>query len=215
MPILGVCLGHQILAEVYGGKTRRVDPVHGRLSRIRHNGNPLFAEIPSGDFSMVRYHSLAVDENTLADCLQPIAWTQGKTHALRGSCQIQNDEDSILMGLAHVDNPHYGVQFHPESIGSDFGLQLFKNFRKLTQLHYNRLPTEVFLKDVPRPLLQSQSRPMATKVVWKECPQPLELNRENLDSLFIHFTDSTDLEDTFWLDRYLHAISKLCGKYGV
>lgn len=108
-------------------------------------------------FSVVRYHSLVVDESSLPACLRPIAWTAGSTHALeRGllpalhpstdpaSCGAAppgvRPPSGLLMGIAHRDRPHYGVQFHPESIATKYGAALFRNFAELVALHRGRLP---------------------------------------------------------------------------
>ncbi len=111
VPLLGVCLGYQGLAHYHGGTVRHApEPIHGRLSRIRHNESPLFNGIPQ-DFSVVRYHSLAVDPS-LPDHLEPLAWTQ----------------EGVLMALRHKGRPFWGIQFHPESICTEFGDQLIRNF---------------------------------------------------------------------------------------
>ena len=115
---------------------------------------------PKGGFDVVRYHSLAVVEESLPPCLQPIAWTCGSHHAVsqpppgpalqpprplcNGSNGLQPTSERVLMAIAHKDRPHYGVQFHPESIATAFGNILVHNFKQLTQqhrkAHYRRLP---------------------------------------------------------------------------
>jgi para-aminobenzoate synthetase len=114
VPILGVCLGHQGISHFLGGKVDYADEVmHGRLSEVTHTGQDIFKDIPS-PFSVVRYHSLIVTE--LPDELEGVAWTS----------------DGILMGLRHRTKPIWGLQFHPESILTDHGHRLIRNFMALT-----------------------------------------------------------------------------------
>ena len=116
-PILGVCLGHQSMGQVYGGDVIRAGRImHGKTSRIRHEGKGVFAGLPDG-YEATRYHSLVVDKNTLPGCLEVTAWTE-------------NDDGSMeeIMGLRHREFPVEGVQFHPESILTQHGHALLKNF---------------------------------------------------------------------------------------
>lgn len=132
-PILGVCLGHQGLSHLFGGKVDYADEViHGRPSNIFHTGEDIFDGIPS-PFTAIRYHSLYVSE--LSDELKKIAWT----------------EDGIIMGVKHKDKPIWGVQFHPESIGSKFGFEIFENFRSLTTAHLIKHPPSRRCTDVNSP----------------------------------------------------------------
>jgi anthranilate synthase component 2 len=117
VPILGVCLGHQAIGQAYGGEVVRAGRImHGKTSRIRHEGKGVFAGLPDG-YEATRYHSLVVDKNTLPDCLEITAWTD-------------NEDGSIeeIMGLRHRQHPVEGVQFHPESILTEHGHALLKNF---------------------------------------------------------------------------------------
>ena len=118
VPVLGVCLGHQAIGQAFGGRVVRApSPMHGKLSRIVHEGSDVFAGLPS-PFDVVRYHSLTVAPETLPDALAPTAWT----------------EDGVLMGLRHRERPIFGVQFHPESILSQGGHALVGNFLRLAGL---------------------------------------------------------------------------------
>jgi anthranilate synthase/aminodeoxychorismate synthase-like glutamine amidotransferase len=114
VPVLGVCLGHQCIGEVFGGNVIRAPyPVHGKLSTIHHNGQGLFQGIPE-PFEAVRYHSLVVEEQTFPEVLEVTATT----------------EDGLIMGLKHRQHPTYGLQFHPESIFTGVGKSLLANFLK-------------------------------------------------------------------------------------
>jgi anthranilate synthase/aminodeoxychorismate synthase-like glutamine amidotransferase len=111
-PVLGVCLGHQCIGQVYGGVVRRnARLMHGKTSLIYHRGDPLFAGVPS-PFEATRYHSLIVEEVTLPDALKVTAFT----------------EEGEIMGVRHKQYPVYGVQFHPESILTTYGTRILRNF---------------------------------------------------------------------------------------
>ena len=117
VPILGVCLGHQSLGQAYGGDVVRAKTImHGKTSRIRHEGAGVFAGLPDG-YEATRYHSLVVSRETLPDCLEITAWTDNADGSF--------DE---IMGLRHREHPVEGVQFHPESILTEHGHALLKNF---------------------------------------------------------------------------------------
>ena len=117
VPILGVCLGHQAIGQAFGGKVVRAPlPMHGKTSHIHHHGSDVFAGIPD-NFTATRYHSLIVDRNTLPHELTITAET----------------DDGLIMGLAHKTYPVYGVQFHPESIVSEYGHELLRNFLTLAR----------------------------------------------------------------------------------
>jgi anthranilate synthase component II len=114
-PIFGVCLGHQTIGQVYGGKVvRGPEPVHGKLSRVMHEGQTVFRGI-NGPFEATRYHSLVVDRDSLPGDLTVTAETG----------------DGLIMALSHRSHPVHGVQFHPESIASEHGQTILKNFLDL------------------------------------------------------------------------------------
>jgi len=115
LPILGVCLGHQSIGEVYGGKVVRADRLmHGKTSPIRHDGKGVFAGLPN-PFEATRYHSLLVEKKSVPACLEVTADTA----------------EGEIMGLRHREFPVHGVQFHPESILSKEGKDLLANFLKM------------------------------------------------------------------------------------
>lgn len=112
VPLMGVCLGHQTIGQAFGGRVIRAgDIVHGKMGTMHHKDTGLFAGLPS-PFEATRYHSLIVERDTLPDCLEITAEL----------------EDGTIMGLQHKDLPIHGVQFHPESIASEHGHALLKNF---------------------------------------------------------------------------------------
>ena len=112
IPILGVCLGHQAIGQAFGGEVVRAPlPMHGKISRVHHDGSDIFAGIPDG-FAATRYHSLIVRRDTLPATLLETART----------------DDGLIMGLRHRALPVFGVQFHPESIASEHGHDLLRNF---------------------------------------------------------------------------------------
>ena len=114
-PLLGVCLGHQSIGHVYGGRVIRApNLMHGKTSNVFHNDTDLFKGMPN-PFAATRYHSLVIERETFPKCLEITAWT----------------EDGLVMGLRHKELPVYGVQFHPESFATDNGIQILKNFLSL------------------------------------------------------------------------------------
>lgn len=118
IPLLGVCLGHQTLGQAFGGKVVRAsDIVHGKLGQMHHTGKGVFAGLPS-PFAATRYHSLIVERASLPACLEITAEL----------------EDGTIMGLQHRDLPLHGVQFHPESIRSEHGHAMLKNFTDTMQV---------------------------------------------------------------------------------
>ncbi len=116
-PILGVCLGHQAIGQAFGGKVVHAQTLmHGKVSPIEHASSGVFANLPNR-FGAARYHSLAVERATLPACLEITAWT----------------DDGEIMGLRHRSLPVEGVQFHPESIATEHGHALLKNFLRMSE----------------------------------------------------------------------------------
>tara|TARA_Y100000385_G_scaffold269179_1_gene306985 strand:- start:2126 stop:2692 length:567 start_codon:yes stop_codon:yes gene_type:complete len=111
LPILGVCLGHQTIGQYFGGNIIKHRPMHGKISNILHYNNSIFKNIPS-PFKATRYHSLIIEKETLPDSLEVTAIT----------------EDNVIMGVKHKTLNIHGVQFHPESIASEYGHELIENF---------------------------------------------------------------------------------------
>jgi len=117
IPILGVCLGHQALGQAFGGKVVRAGQImHGKTSQVHHGGIGVFAGLPD-PFEATRYHSLVVERDSLPDCLEMTAWTEDA-----------NGDIEVIMGLRHRTLRIEGVQFHPESILTQHGHALLKNF---------------------------------------------------------------------------------------
>lgn len=115
IPLLGVCLGHQAIGQAFGGRVIRApEPLHGKLSSITHTGKSVFQNLPDR-FAVTRYHSLIVARDDLPDCLEITA----------------QSDDGIIMGLAHKTRPIHGIQFHPESIATEHGHALLKNFTEM------------------------------------------------------------------------------------
>ena len=119
MPILGVCLGHQCIGEVYGATVDRADEIrHGKTSMVNHNNTGIFTGLPN-PFEAIRYHSLEVYRDTIPDSLDVTAWT----------------DQGMVMGLRHKEYPVEGVQFHPESILTPVGHDLLQNFLNLVETY--------------------------------------------------------------------------------
>ena len=115
LPVFGVCLGHQSIGDVYGGKVVRADRLmHGKTSPMLHEGQSVFKGLPS-PFDATRYHSLIIERETLPDCLEITAWTA----------------EGEIMGVQHKEHPVHGAQFHPESILTAEGKKLLQNFLDL------------------------------------------------------------------------------------
>jgi para-aminobenzoate synthetase len=177
VPLLGVCLGHQGLGWVHDGRVVNAPEVmHGRLSAVLHEESPLFAGIPR-EFQAVRYHSLCV-EQPLPEELEPIAWTS----------------DGVLMAVRHRQRPQWGVQFHPESICTEYGRLLLANFRDLTERSANGSGGDTAA--APAAIRESASSANGR--------MRLELKVKRLDRLFdpehafVHLYGES--ESAFWLD---------------
>jgi anthranilate synthase component 2 len=126
MPILGVCLGHQAIGQAYGGKiVRAPEPMHGKLSRIHHTGKSVFRGL-NNDFNATRYHSLTIAPESMPSSLEVTA----------------TSDDGVIQGVMHKSHPVHGVQFHPESIASEHGHQLLKNFLDIVR-DFARTPEKV------------------------------------------------------------------------
>ena len=124
IPLLGVCLGHQTIGQVYGGKVVRApNLMHGKMSTISHKGKGIFKGLPKR-FEATRYHSLIVEEKSLPSSLTVTART----------------DDGLIMGLQHKKQPVYGVQFHPESIASEFGHDILANFLDIAKIKRKPVP---------------------------------------------------------------------------
>jgi anthranilate synthase component 2 len=121
MPILGVCLGHQAIGQVYGGSiVRAPEPMHGKLSRVHHSGKSVFRGL-NNDFQATRYHSLTIDPPSMPASLEVTA----------------TSEDGVIQGVMHKNHPVHGVQFHPESIASENGHALLNNFLTIARDYAN------------------------------------------------------------------------------
>lgn len=188
VPILGVCLGHQGIGHIFGGVVRHArEPMHGRLSRVRHSQDGLFTGIPS-PFEVVRYHSLALTEPLPAELI-PTAYT----------------EDDILMAIQHRSRPIYGVQFHPESIATEFGHMLLANFQRVVNEWWASRPARPGRERAPSivPHTRRRVQRSAVRVVHRK----LEV-LPDADALFTALYGQTRL--AFWLDSSLveHGLSR-------
>jgi anthranilate synthase component II len=118
VPVLGVCLGHQAIGQAFGGKVVRAPaPMHGKLSEVRHTGQSVFEDVPS-PFKATRYHSLVVERA-----------------GLPAELEVTAETGEVVMGLRHKSLPIHGVQFHPESIASEYGHKILENFLKIAGEH--------------------------------------------------------------------------------
>ncbi|MFE0755342.1 anthranilate synthase component II [Inquilinus sp. NPDC058860] len=117
VPVFGVCLGHQAIGQVFGGRiVRAPEPMHGKISPVHHHGGGVLAGLPD-NFEATRYHSLTIEPDSMPDSLEATAWT----------------EDGVIMALRHRTLPIHGVQFHPESIASQYGHKILQNFLAIAE----------------------------------------------------------------------------------
>lgn len=171
VPVLGVCLGHQGIAHGEGGRVVPApEPRHGHLSAVRHDGRDLFQGLPQ-NFTAVRYHSLSVRE-PLPDSLEPTAWA----------------EDGVLMGLRHRERPLWGVQFHPESVLTEYGHRMLVNFRNLTAERARRPRTK---NTAVTPAAAAMPSPRVT------VPRPRRADRPSLRLHTRRIAEATDAEAAF------------------
>jgi para-aminobenzoate synthetase len=180
VPILGVCLGHQGIATIFGGAiTETPSAVHGRISKVIHSGDDLFANIPS-PFEVVRYHSLQVVRPFPAPLIE-----------------IASTVDGIPMAMRHRNRPIWGVQFHPESILTEFGRQLIVNFRDTTRrLTQPRSPSRTVPSSLRRISLKPTPRNSSRRALWQELPTAIDTEA----AFFALYSASTP---SFWLDSSL------------
>jgi anthranilate synthase/aminodeoxychorismate synthase-like glutamine amidotransferase len=147
VPMLGVCLGHQVIAEALGSRIMRATvPVHGQASEIRHDGSSLFDRLPP-TIRVGRYHSLVAEPASLGEPLRPTAWTA----------------DDVVMAFEHRQLPVYGVQFHPESILTECGYEMLANFLRLAGIKCSANTSE--LAALERPRVITPRRPLPSQPV--------------------------------------------------
>jgi anthranilate synthase component 2 len=147
VPMLGVCLGHQAIAEALGSRIVRASvPVHGQASEIRHGGSSLFHGLPPA-MRVGRYHSLVAESASLREVLRPTAWTT----------------DGVVMAFEHRQFPVYGVQFHPESILTEYGYEVLANFLRLAGIKCSANTSE--LAALERPSVVTAPRPLPSQPV--------------------------------------------------
>jgi len=176
IPLLGVCLGFQGVAMDAGAKLVHAPSlVHGSASRVRHNGNALFAGVPE-EFEAGRYHSFMI-ATPLPNTLEETAWS----------------DDGVLMALTRHDRPQWGVQFHPESILTEYGRRILENFRNLSLRRRSSVPTIPQSRERPRTRTSTQK-----KAFWREVPRVIDA-----ESVFAKLYG--DAPHAFWLDSALVA----------
>ncbi|AYN38642.1 aminodeoxychorismate synthase component I [Streptomyces dangxiongensis] len=181
VPVLGVCLGHQAIAHAAGATVDRApQPRHGHLTKVRHAGTELFRGVPQ-DFTAVRYHSLRADE-PLPEAVEATAWA----------------EDGVVMAIRHRTRPQWGVQFHPESIASEYGREIIANFRDLTAARAARNGGPAQAPEQSPPASTDAAQPVGTP---GDAYQLLELTVPGAVHTEAAFTELFGLSEyAFWLD---------------
>lgn len=182
IPLLGVCLGHQGIGQAYGARVVAAPgPMHGRVSRVSHDGSDLFRDIPAS-FDVVRYHSLCIESDSLPPCLTATASTA----------------DGVVMAVRHKSRPQFGVQFHPESVSADFGEQLVRNFLQLAARHATRrtLKPTRRTREGPR-VCGSTATTTSTAEPARIASRPIERWVEPQEAFQRLYADA---EHAFWLD---------------
>ncbi|KAF9148081.1 hypothetical protein BG015_010214, partial [Linnemannia schmuckeri] len=245
IPVFGVCLGHQGLGLTHGAAvTYGPEPVHGQIAQIKHDNTGIFQGIPQ-EFEAVRYHSLVVQENDLPDSLVATAWCHSfpliaADNISSGSVHISNIDralgSKVLMGLRHKTLPHHGVQFHPESICTQFGKRMMTNFFCISTKFYaeqNRLDSTLTIPDYIHRLSVVPTEPTAIHTVpsprhsVKKQPNPFSLFIRALDpSIFpepekvfssLFLTGPRSKAASWWLDsaRQPHPMARFSFMGGI
>ena len=191
VPILGICFGHQALAAAHGGRVVSApEPCHGRTSAVYHDGVGVFAGLPVG-FAAVRYHSLVVEEATLPACLC-VSARIAATAVPGGS-----NSPSLIMGLAHATRPHFGVQFHPESVATEYGEALLANFCDLA---------------CPRLRLAGRCGMKDRREAWR-CPCPRVSAAQVLQKHDIELSEDINIYEESVLDAGMHSPATATGMH--
>ncbi len=190
IPVLGICLGHQGLGYYYGNQVVKADePYHGRISHIYHQNDDLFASIPS-PFKVVRYHSLLIKQPVC----KPIK-------------VIATTEDNLVMAIKHQYKPFWGVQFHPESIASEYGKQLLINFNSLSQAYHQQQRSNFSSSTTSLPIKSKQKQPVS--IQDKQAKIPLKIYSKKItnfvDSALAFKTFYAESKNSFWLDSSMTA----------